>query len=169
MTPPPGCAPSAPPVKVYSAVCVPTAKMSSGMGNCGATHCGAIEHTALYVQTRTDQAAHPAATWCSSKTSPKSVRPRSLAGRSVRLPLRRLRLPLPHVLDHLLLHLRRRRVGDVRRHIPRITLRIDQASASVAPKHVRHRPLRRGAELHCLRKNLIDIIHEQVKSRGRSS
>ena len=41
-------------------------------------------------------------------------------------------------------------------------LGLDQASASVAPKHVRHRPLRRGAELHRLRKKFIDIIHEQV-------
>src|SRR5215471_14825184 len=79
-----------------------------------------------------------------------------------------LRLPFVHVLQHLLLHLGRCRVSDVRGHVPRVTFGINEPSATVTPEHIRYWPLWLRAGLDSLGHGLVNVLDEQVE-RGRRS
>src|SRR5579864_4009658 len=74
----------------------------------------------------------------SSSNEDASVR----RGCALRLLLHRL-----HHLQHSLLHLFSCRLSLVRTHHPRVTVRVGDGAATVAPKHVHHGALAARAEL----------------------
>jgi hypothetical protein len=80
-----------------------------------------------------------------------------------------VRLPLLHILDHLLFHLGRCGLGDVRGYVPAIALGIDQPSTAIAQKHVRDGPLGFRAEVYRLGCDFIYVLDNQVQRCRRGA
>jgi|SRR5580765_1031297 len=52
---------------------------------------------------------------------------------------------------------------------PSVTLGIDNGSTAVAPKHIHHGSLGRGAELYGLGNRLVCVLRQQIQSRRRGA
>jgi hypothetical protein len=72
-------------------------------------------------------------------------------------------------LEHLLLHLFRRRLSLVSADRPGVAIGIDNVAAAIAPKHIHDRALAAGTKFGRFVDNLVHILYIKVQSRrGRS-
>src|SRR6201987_3067238 len=76
----------------------------------------------------------------------------------------RLLLHRFHHLQHSLLYLFRCRLSLVRTHHPRVTVRVGDGAATVAPKHVHHGALAARAELGRLIDYLVHVFDIDVET-----
>src|SRR5712692_9930254 len=74
-----------------------------------------------------------------------------------------------YLFHHLLLHFLRCGSCDVGSDHPSVTLGIDNGSTAVAPKHIHHGSLGRGAELYGLGNRLVCVHRQQIQTRRRGA
>ena len=74
-----------------------------------------------------------------------------------------------HLFLHLLLHFLGCGLCNVGRDHPSVTLGIHHGAGAVAPKHIHHRSLSRGAELYCLGNRLVRVFRQQIQTRRRGA
>src|ERR1700675_744028 len=74
-----------------------------------------------------------------------------------------------HLLLHHLLHFFHRRLRLVRTYHPRVSVRIDDGAAPIAPKHVHDRALAFGSEADGFGDNFVRVFHVDKQTRWRGA